>query len=148
MLRNLILLGHLTGEPFHENQAVILADGLAGIIRQSPSAYCAFLCGLDHLLGPASDIVIAGEASDPVAWEMIQSIRQAYLPSVTLQFRHPAANVDPLDTLAPFTRTMVAVDGKTTAYVCTGRTCSRPVATTEALKELLDEKRNGTIRGS
>ena len=36
MLRNLVLLGHLTGDPVHEEQASRLADGFAGIVRRSP----------------------------------------------------------------------------------------------------------------
>ena len=140
ILTNLVLLGHLTGDPVHEEQASRLADAFAGIIRISPSAYSAYLCGLDHLLGPASDVVIAGEGSDPAAGEMIRIVRDRYLPSVTLHFRTPQAS-PVLDAVAPFTRTMTGQNGKPTAYVCTGRTCSVPVTTTEALQALLSEKK-------
>jgi hypothetical protein len=141
ILWNLVLLGHLTGDPVYEEQASFLADGLSGIMGRSPSAYSAFLCGLDHLIGPASDIVIAGESSDPVAREMIQLICDTYHPSVTLHFRRPSQASDCLDDLAPFTRAMIAREGKTTAYVCTGRTCSDPVTTSDALEVLLNEKK-------
>jgi uncharacterized protein YyaL (SSP411 family) len=137
MLGNLVLLGHLTGNPVFEERAFRLADGFAGSIRRSPSAYCAFLCGLDHLLGPASDIVIAGNESDPVAVQMIQSIRALYLPFVTFHFRRSPGGDPALDALAPFTRAMTAQNGKTTAYVCSGRTCSAPVHTVDSLRELL-----------
>ncbi len=140
MLRNLVRLGHLTGDPALEEQAAILAESLAGTVRRSPSAYCAFLCGLDHLLGPASDVVIAGKAFDPVEEDMIRLLHYAYLPSVTTHVRHPSQGTGSLDILAPFTKTMTARDGKTTAYVCTGRTCSNPVTTADALRELLNEK--------
>ena len=33
MLGNLVLLGHLTGDPVYEEQASRLADGFAGIVR-------------------------------------------------------------------------------------------------------------------
>jgi uncharacterized protein len=142
MLRNLVLLGHLTGNPLYEEQAGLLAEGLSGVIRQSPSAYSAFLCGLDHLLGPASDIVVSGETSGTVEHEMVRLIRDTYLPSVTLQVRHPLQQTTAiLDALAPFTRTMTVRDGKTTAYVCTGRTCSEPVTTADALRDLISEKK-------
>jgi uncharacterized protein YyaL (SSP411 family) len=140
MLKNLVLLSHLTGDPVHEGQASLLADGFAGTIRTSPSAYSAYLCGLDHLLGPASDIVIAGEASDPVGGEMLRIIRDAFLPSVTVHVLSPQAS-PALGTVAPFTRAMTVGNGKTTVYVCTGRTCSVPVTTPDALRELLGKKR-------
>lgn len=148
ILGNLVLLGHLTGDPLYEEQASRTADWFGGIVRQSPSSFSAYLCGLDHLLGPASDIVIAGDDSDPVARDMIRMVRDTYLPSHTLQFRRPSETGAALDALAPFTRTMTAQNGKATAYVCTGRTCSVPVTTPDALREALGKKREGSIRGS
>lgn len=140
MLGNLVLLGHLTGDPVHEEQASRLADAVAGQIRRSPSSFCQYLCGLDHLLGPAADIVITGDDADPVARDMTRLIRGSWLPSLTLQRRwHSQANAL-LDTLAPFTRTMTALDNKPTAYVCSGRTCHAPVTTPGALQELLEKK--------
>jgi uncharacterized protein YyaL (SSP411 family) len=141
MLENLVLLGHLTGDPVHEDRAARLADAFAGIIRSSPSAYSAYLCGLDHLLGPASDMVIAGDKSDPVAGMMIRLIRDMYLPSGTVHFRQSPQASPALEAVAPFTRAMTMRDGKTTAYVCTGRTCSDPVTTPEALRELFSIKK-------
>lgn len=137
MLKNLVLLGHITGDPHHEEEASRIADFFSGIVCRSPSSFCLYLCGLDHLLGPASDIVIAGNESDPVAMDMIRMIRDRYLPSHTLQFRQPSRANTLLDALAPFTRTMTAQNGKATAYVCFGRTCSAPVTTPDALREFL-----------
>jgi uncharacterized protein YyaL (SSP411 family) len=140
MLGNLVLLGHLTGDPVHDERASRLADGFAGIVLASPSAYSAYLCGLDHLLGPVTDVVIAGERYNPGVGEFVRVIRGTYLPSVTVHFR-PSQASPVLDAVAPFTRTMAMQGGKTTAYVCTGHTCSVPVTTVEALRELLGEKK-------
>jgi uncharacterized protein len=147
MLTNLVLLGHLAGDPLHEEQATRLADGFAGIVRRSPSAYSAYLCGLDYLLGPATDVVIAGEGSDTAAGKMIRIIHGAYLPSLTLHLRTPALS-DALAAVAPFTRTMTASGGRTTAYVCSGRTCSAPITDPEVLLAALGKKSDGVIRGS
>jgi hypothetical protein len=140
MLSNLVLLGHLTGDPVYEEQASRLADAFSGTVRSSPSAYCAYLCGLDHLLGPASDIVIAGEDRDPVAAGMVRVVRDTYLPSVTLHVRTPATAAA-LDAVAPFLKTMVSQDGKTTAYLCTGRSCSPPVTSVDAFSEKIGEQK-------
>jgi hypothetical protein len=84
-------------------------------------------------------VVIAGRESDPETGAMIRMIRDRYLPSVTVHFRSPQA-FQALAAVAPFTGGMIQRDGKTTAYVCTGRTCSAPVTTPEKLLELLSEK--------
>jgi len=144
MLGNLVLFYHLTGDPVFEEQASRLADGFAGIVRISPSAYSAYLCGLDHLLGPSPDVVIASEGSDPVAREMIRMIHDTYLPSVTLHYRQSRQIPSALEELAPFTRAMTVQDGKTTAYICSGRTCLAPSTNVETLRDFLgvpDKKR-------
>lgn len=140
MLGNLALLGHLTGNPAYEEQATGLADRFSGIIRRSPSAYSEYLCCLDYLLGPAMDVVIAGEEYDPVVKEMMQIIRGSYHPSVTVHCRTMESS-HALEKVAPFIRAMTPHDGKAMAYVCRGRTCSTPVITPDALRKLLDEKR-------
>jgi uncharacterized protein len=140
MLSNLVLLGHLTGDLLYEEEASRIADFFGGIVHQSPSSFSAYLCALDHLLGPASDVVIAGDESDPVAMAMIRMIRDTYLPSVTVHFRRASPADAGLDALASFTRTMTAQNGKTMAYVCSGRTCSVPVTTPDALREALGKK--------
>lgn len=147
MLGNQVRFGHLTGDPGYEEQAARLADRFAGTVRASPSAYCEYLNGLDHLLGPAMDVVIAGEEADPVAREMVRVIRDRYLPSVTVHFRSGRTG-HALDAVAPFTRAMTAQDGKATAYVCTGRACSAPVTGPEALRDLIAEKSEHLFRGS
>jgi hypothetical protein len=140
MLSNLVLLGHLTGDPVHEAQASRLADAFSGTVRCSPSAYSAYLCGLDHLLCPATDLVIAGEEADPVAAEMIRVVCDTYLPSLTVHVRTPRTAAA-LDAVAPFLRSMVSQDGKTTAYLCTGRTCAVPVTSVDALRKAIGEKK-------
>ena len=147
MLGNLVLLGHLSGNPAYEEQATGLADHFSGSIRRSPFAYSGYLCSLDYLLGPATDVVIAGDESDPATKEMIQTIRGLYNPSVTVLLRAPET-FHALEMVAPFTRTMIAQNNKATAYVCRERTCSTPLTTPDALRKLLDENRGPMIKGS
>jgi len=139
MFQNLVMLGHLTGDPLHEERAARLADMSAGIVRQSPGSYTAYLSALDHLLGPASDVVIAGERTDPEAEAMIRIVSGSFFPSVTVHFRSRAMS-PALDAVAPFTRTMTGRNGKPAAYVCTGRTCSPAVTDAGELRKLLSKK--------
>jgi uncharacterized protein YyaL (SSP411 family) len=141
MLQNLVRLGHFTGDPIYHKRASALATTFAGLVNDSPSSYTGYLCGLDHLLGPATDIVIAGTGTDPYTQEMIGQVWQRYLPSFTVFLRSPGRAFDGLDLLAPFTRTMEARDGKATAYICHGTTCSSPVTRIEDLVTHLDGKK-------
>jgi uncharacterized protein YyaL (SSP411 family) len=134
MFGNLVLLSHLTGNPIYEEMASRHAEGFAGIVRLSPSAYCTYLCALDHLLGPAADVVIAGRGTDPAAGEMVRWIQSRYLPTVTIHLRTPITS-PALDTLAPFTRAMTTQDGKPAAYVCTGRTCSPAILSPDRFRQ-------------
>jgi len=139
MLENLVLLGHLTGNPRYLEHASGLADAFAGIIRKAPSAYTAYLCGLDHLLGPSQDIVIAGKRSDPVAEEMLRTMQGSYLPASTVHLLLPE-NALSLGALAPFTRPMMQTEGTPVAYICTGSECLPPVRSAEDLMEFLGKK--------
>lgn len=140
MLQNLVRLGHYTGDPVYHERASSLAMTFAGQVQDSPSSYTAYLCGLDHLLGPATEIVIAGKDTAPDTLAMIEEVRQRYLPSVTFLVRSPGPASAALDLLAPFTKTMAARDGKATAYVCHGSACSSPVNCIEDLVAHLDGK--------
>jgi uncharacterized protein len=147
MLINLVQLSHLTGNSAFDERAGRLAETFAGIVSRSPSAYCAYLTGLDLLINPVTDVVIAGKEGDPVLHEMIRFIQTAYLPFVNVHVRSSERDNDPLTRLAPFTRDMVPKEGRPTAYACCGHTCSPPVFTSKALEEQLGKK-GDVIRGS
>lgn len=148
MLENLVQLGHLTGNPDYTERASALAAAFYRIAEESPYACSAYLCGLDDLLGPATCIVIASEGDTQDMNEMVQQIWQRYLPAVNLVVRTPDSVSWGLDSLVPFSRTMIPRDGKATAYVCHGTTCSEPVMTVEDLAAHLDGEKRGDIRGS
>jgi uncharacterized protein YyaL (SSP411 family) len=136
MLQNLVSLEHLTGNPRYAELASAIADGFSGTVRRSPSAFTAYLCGLDHLLGPATDVVVTGTEEDPSACGMLRIIRSRYLPACSVHYRTPG-RAQFLDTVAPFTTAMDIPEEGAAAYVCTGNTCSPAVKTAEELQGLL-----------
>ncbi len=143
MLENLATLGLLTGTIEYTERAFALAATFFAAANKTPSACSAYLCGLDRLLGPATCIVIASEGRTPDLMEMILEVWHRYLPAVTLIVRTPGPVSGDLDRLVPFTRTMIPRDGKTTAYLCHGTTCSEPVTRVKDLVAHLDGKRGG-----
>ena len=134
---NLIRLSRLTGDASLEENASALSRCFAGSVNQSPSAYTWFLCGLDQLVQP-HEIAIVGDAGAEDTKELILALRSKYLPSVMVMQFAPGAQAEALAELAPFTRNLSMIDGKATAYVCSGHACSLPVTDPEAILAQID----------
>jgi len=142
-LGNLVVLSLLTGDPHYEKTASELARAFSGIVRMAPSAYTSFLSSLDLLVNPSTLVAVAGPGAGPLPPAMVRDLWSRYLPSViTIWCRNDdPALVRTREELMPFTRGLVAIGEKPTAYVCTGHRCSLPVTDTEKLLELLGGKK-------
>jgi uncharacterized protein YyaL (SSP411 family) len=123
---NLLRLARITGRPDLENQAIRLARAFAAQIRRHPSGHSQFMVALDFLIGPASEIVIAGDLQRKDAQTMLRSLREPFLPGKVVIFRHAGAMSPVASDLFGFTSGMKAVNGKATAYVCVNHACQRP----------------------
>jgi uncharacterized protein len=143
MIHNLVWLGHLTGNPVFHERATSLAQRFAATTTRSLSAYTAYLSGVDLLLGPVTNVVIAGGEDAPDTQAMINDLWQDYLPSAMVVGRFSGKIAAGLDSIAPFTRDMVPRNGRATAYVCHGETCSEPVTRPEDLVKRMREKNRG-----
>jgi len=139
---NLIRLSRLTGDATLEENASVLSRCFAGTVSQSPSAYSWFLCGL-YLVGQSHEIVIVGDDGAEDTRALILTLRSRYLPSVTVMQFAPGPQVSALAEHAPFTRNLSMIDGKATAYVCSGHACSIPITDPEAiLGHIIDVKKD------
>lgn len=128
----LLRLMHLSGQAELEERVWHLAHSFAEAGGQ-PHGHFMLLCSLDYALGPASEIALVGGAEDAGIKRMLQAIRSRFLPnkSVVLVCGEEIGQV------APFTRNLAQVEGKTTAYVCTGHVCSLPITSPEKMMQLL-----------
>jgi len=134
---NLIRLSLLTGDMTHEEHASSLARHFGSRVKDNPASYGWFLCAIDWATGHSQEIVIAGDAGATDTERMIAAVRSRYLPTCTVLFRPASGSATDLFTLAPFTKDLGGKDGKATAYVCSGHTCSVPITDTNALEEAL-----------
>ena len=123
---NLVRLSRLTGDALLEERASALSCRFSGTISQSPSSYTWFLCGLDQAL-LSQDVVIVGERNAEETKALILALRSNYLPSVNIVQFSPGPQASAIAEIAPFTRDLVMIDGKATAYICSGHACSVPV---------------------
>ncbi|MCB9591774.1 MAG: thioredoxin domain-containing protein [Sandaracinaceae bacterium] len=105
---------------------------LAGMAIARPMGFGHLLGAIDRWLrGPLEIEIVAPTVAE--AGRLADAARRAYAPDRVLRVLPPEASPD---------RPMV--DGRPTAYVCRGRTCSPPVVEPEALARLLAQNRQPT----
>jgi len=133
----LLRLHCVNSEPLFLGQAEQILRGLSTRTQQSPMALTYLMGALDFLLGPCAEITIVGKPQDQLTQQMIEVIHAAYLPNAVILLRDSGREKQVLDSIAPFTRAQVAVDGQTTAYVCENRVCKRPATSLAAFRQAL-----------
>jgi len=133
---NLLRLARLTGEARLEKKAQELLETFSDEVESFPAAHTHLMSALDFALGPSHEVVIVGEedASDTKA--LFKALHSVYLPAMVTLFKPAGEEGEELARLAPFTKEMKPVDGKATAYVCTGGACKQPVCDPEKMLEL------------
>ena len=130
LLEVFVRLWHLTNEPRWRDAA----DGLIRAFSDAPEGVGGsplLLMGAD-MLERGGSVVIDGPLEDPLAQELAMAARRAPDPSLTVLRldRRLWPNGPPRGDLPPATSPV--------AMLCQGQTCSLPLATPEALAELLE----------
>ncbi len=131
-LMNLVRLFRITGNTRYEAAANDLLRSSADDLTLIPSASSHLMSGLDFLLGPSFEVVLAG--SD------VRSLKRAVFASfvpnkVVLRSGGEVARI------APFTAAQRAVGGRGKAYVCTNHLCRLPTTDPTTVQGLLAEIR-------
>lgn len=137
MLANLLKLARITGDPSWQQEAERSSGFFGDRVGRAPVNYTHFLSALDFAFGPGREIVIVGRRGEEMTERMLALLQTTYLPRTIGLFR-PAAEEEPvLASLAPFTKELTALDGKTTAYVCRNYQCSMPTTDWGRFQELV-----------
>jgi hypothetical protein len=134
---NLIRLGRMTGNATLDENAMVLARSFTGTVSQFPSGYTWFLCGLDQAIR-SHDVVIVGDNGRDDTRSLISALRSQYLPYVAVLQFAPGPQASAMAEIAPFTRDLSMINGKATAYVCSGHACSIPVTDSQAMLAQID----------
>jgi uncharacterized protein YyaL (SSP411 family) len=122
-------------------------EAFSGQLAQSPASLTAMLTAVDFWLGPAQEIVIAGDFEHADAKEMLKTVRSKFLPNVVVLFHGTGEAGKAIEREVAFLKGQVAISGKATAYVCENYTCKKPVNSADELEGLLikiSEARKGT----
>ena len=131
----LLRLWALTGEGRYRERAEPVLRMLAPGASRRPDAFGHLLKALDFALGSQNELALIGPESEPFPASigtLLEPVRSRYLPNTVLAGGPEGAGTPPL--LAGRT----AVEGRATAYLCTGLACRRPVGSAPELIAQLD----------
>jgi uncharacterized protein YyaL (SSP411 family) len=132
---NLLRLSYLTGDHELEEKADIIGRVFSERISGSSLAYTQFMVGVDFAVGPSYSLVISGDTNREDTKEMLEKIRNQYIPNKVLIHRPTELYPPKIDKYANFIEWFDKVDDKATAYVCINKTCKPP---TNDLNKMLE----------
>jgi uncharacterized protein YyaL (SSP411 family) len=130
-LTNLVRLSRITDDPLYEKAANNLLRTTADDVTLIPSASAHLMSGLDFLLGPSYEIVLAGADVRPLQ----RAVFASFVPNKVVLHGGPD-----VARIAPFTKLQRAIGGKATAYVCTNRLCRLPTGDPTNVRKLLGRR--------
>ena len=131
MMLNLFRMAKMTGALNYQEKGLKLARAFSDTIIKSPSAFTQALIGLDFSIGPSFEIVVSSVNYDSHTMQMIDEIRNIYLPNKVILLRTGSNN---LERIAGFTSEQVPLMGEATVYICRNFACKLPVTDPEQLK--------------
>jgi len=83
------------------------------------------------------EVIISGVPDAEDTRAMIQAIRSRYTPDAVVIFRPSDEEEPEITKVAGFTRDIVTIEGKATAYVCTNYACDVPVTDADEMLRLM-----------
>lgn len=137
---NLLRLSRITGNPELENKASKIAGVFSKNVKELPTAHTMFLIGIDYLLGPSYEIVLVGNLNNENSKSILKTLRSRYLPNKVILFKETSNKSEQITKIAKFTQNYLAIDNKTTVYVCQNNACKQPMHDLSKVLELLGEK--------
>ena len=125
-------LFYLTGKEAQRARAEATVAAFSGEFERSFSALSTLLNG-NELLHRAVQIVVFGPRADAGTEDLLAAIHRVCLPDRVLQLCAPGAEMDASHPAAG----KGPVDGRATAYICRGPTCSLPLTDPAELERAL-----------
>jgi uncharacterized protein YyaL (SSP411 family) len=135
----LVRIGRLAQDEALEAAARKALGAWAGTIERYPSGYPVAAMALRFAVGPAREVVIAGDPADPATQALVAEVRRRHLPNTVVLLHPPGDAGRAIEEIAPFVKGQGPVGGKPAAYVCSNFACKAPVTTAADLAKLLDE---------
>jgi uncharacterized protein YyaL (SSP411 family) len=131
MAQNLVRLWRLTGDDRYRADVDAIMEASGAAVANNLFASAGLLNALDLRLGATDVVIVTPDAVSPDV--LLAAVRFRWTPNVVLSTHTGAANLPPDHPASE----KVAVEGRATAYVCRGETCSLPVTEPTALADVL-----------
>ena len=135
---NLLTLSRITADTRYEEYAEKLHRAFSAEIARTPAAYSFFLSAADFAIGPATELVLAGDLSSSSAKEILQAIQSIYLPRKVIV--HRPIEASEIESIAPYTSSQTASGESSLLYICENYQCRRPIDTPDDIIKALTNK--------
>ena len=132
----LLKLGHLTGDADAARRAEAVLAGHRQALARYPTAFGELLGALDFAIGPVTEVAIVGDRAAAETRALLREVYRRFQPNRLVVGRAPADQESA--TITPLLQEREPRDGRATAYVCVGYTCSPPVTEPAELARQLE----------
>lgn len=136
----LVRLYHSSFDQQYQDRLEAFFRAFSGTISKYPAGYAQALIAFDFTVGPAQEIVIAGDMSQAKLRQMTDEVFRRFMPNRILLHRPDDQQLaEPIIRIAPFTENQPSMDGQPTAYVCENHQCKQPTNLLETFINILDQ---------
>ncbi|MGR3318073.1 MAG: thioredoxin domain-containing protein [Candidatus Anammoxibacter sp.] len=139
-LLNLLRLGRITANSSLEEKAMDIITAFSNSVAQSPSFYAQLMVGLDFGVGPSYEVVIVGNSQADDSRDMLKAIRKQFIPNKVVLFMPTEQKSPDIVKISAFTKDLISIDNKATAYVCLNYACKSPTTDVNTMLEFLNVK--------
>ncbi len=141
MANVLARLYHLTGDDAYRRRAEAVCLAFSGEIQRNFTGITSLLSGFE-LLAAAVQVAVVGERGDDGTRALVRTYFESPVPTGVLQVIDPNADLPESHPASGKIRT----DGKATAYVCLGTSCSLPITDPVSLRAALADPAGASVR--
>ncbi len=137
----LLRLSRITARPEWEEIAAGILHSFGGQVAHAPAGSTRLLLALDFLIGPSTEVVIAGRSGAADTHQMFDALSGEFQPNMVTLFRPVDEDEPEIVDLAAHTRSRTSIEEKATAYVCRDYSCNRPVTSVNEMMAFIDQTR-------
>jgi len=134
---NLLRLGLITANSHYLEKASRIGASFFRSVEQYPAAYTQLMVAFDLASGPSFEVVITGSPRAEDTKKMLRELRSRFVPNKVVILRPAGEERPEIVSIAGFTRELVMIDGKATAYICSGGSCKFPTTDEKELATFL-----------
>jgi hypothetical protein len=131
----LFALSLITGKERYRTVAECVLSQHTDMLRRMPLGFGRMLGAALFDLSPVLEAVLLGVPGEAGFEALLQTLQKPFMPHSVIVRSGPGENG--ASELTPLMENRAMVDGRATAFVCSGRECSLPVTDPESLENLL-----------